>query len=184
VAARAAGLVLLGGVLAGCGAPSPAFRARFEGEELRFDFEVQGIRSGASPRVREIPPGQGPSDRMLGLEPGPGTVVWLYHFEDDGTPLKDEDRAFSLALALEDLRPGAVDFPSERAAAVFFCDNWGRGFRAAEARAVEGRLAVREAGERVVAGDLDLVLEGYKQRPDGSREPFRLRLEGRFRASR
>lgn len=184
MAGRTAGLALLGGLLAGCESPSPAFRASFEGEEIRFDFEVQNLHPGAVPRVREIPPGSGPSDRTLGLDPGPATVVWLYHLEDDGTPLKDEDRAFSVAVSLRDPRPGAVDFPSEEASVVFFCDNWGRGFRAAEARAVGGRLAVREAGERAVSGELDLVLEGYKQRPDRSRAPFRLRLQGRFRATR
>ncbi len=119
---------------------------------------------------------------MLGLEPGPDTVAWLYHFEDDGSTLKDEDRAFTVAVVLRRREAGRVILPSERAYIVFFCDNWGRGFRAAEARAVGGWLDVREAAERVVSGEFDLALDGYKQRADRSREPLRVRLSGRFRA--
>ncbi len=170
-------------LLLGCGS-SRAFRARFEGVDLDFDCEVQGLHLDASARVREIPPGTGPSDRMLGLDPGSETVVWLYHLEDDGTPFKDEDRAFSVAIALRRREPGRVVFPSDRASVVFFCDNWGRGFRSAEARAEGGWLVVREAGERALSGEFDLSLAGYKERTDRTREGLRVRLEGRFHAAR
>jgi hypothetical protein len=178
---------LLGAVLLlGCGGgpPARAFRAVFQEAELSFDFEVQSLHRDASVRVRDIPEKQGPSDRMLSLQPGSETVVWLYHYEDDGTPLADEDRAFSVALSLRKPEPGRLLFPTDRASAVFFCDNWGRGFRAAEARAREGWLVVRESGDRSLAGEFDLVFEGTKERQDWTYDPFRVRLEGRFNASR
>jgi hypothetical protein len=170
----------------GCAGDPPArgFRAAFEGVELKFDFEVQDLHRNATVRIRNIPEGQGPSDRMMGLQPGSETVVWLYHYEDDGTPLLDEDRAFLVAISLRKPEPGRLVFPTDRASAIFFCHNWGKGFRSAEARAREGWLDLRESDDRAVAGQFDLVFEGTKERRDWTFDPLRVRLEGRFSASR
>jgi hypothetical protein len=183
---RAGSGVLVVALLLGCSSPPPerAFRATLDGVPLKFDFEVQDLHRNATVRIRNIPEGQGPSERMMGLQPGSETVVWLYHYEDDGSPLVDEDRAFSVAISLRNAEPGRLLFPTDRASAIFFCHNWGQGFRSAEARAREGWLVIREATDRAVSGEFDILFEGTKERRDWTFEPLRVRLEGRFSAIR
>jgi hypothetical protein len=169
---------------ASCASTARDFRAEIGGRVLEFDCEVQKLHLDAAPEVRDLPAGAGPATKALGLGPGAETVAWLYHFEDDGSSLKDEECAYTVAVVLKERRPGRYDFPSDRAAVVFFCDNWGRGFRAAEARAVGGWLEVREADDRGAAGSFEVSLSGHAERSDRSREALSVRLRGRFRASR
>ena len=145
---------------------------------------MQSLHFGKSAKVRDVPRELAPARKSLGLEDGPETVAWLYHFEDDGSELKDEERAYTVAVSLKKREPGLHGFPSDSASVVFFCDNWGGGFRAAEARATQGWLDVREAGERDLKGRFDVKLEGYKERPDQTREGVTIYLRGRFHARR
>ena len=170
---------------AGCGV-SHDFRLRF-GDEIEahpFNCETQGLHHGRTPVIRPVPEGQGPSDKMMGLDPGPDTVAWLYHFNDDGDALRDDDFAYSIALVLRNPSPGRIELPSDGTSILFFCDNWGRGFRACEARIDRGWLVVRDVEDRVLSGEFDVRLRGEKERPDGSRESIEIHLEGRFRATR
>jgi hypothetical protein len=184
ILARAAAIGLAASGL-GCGlfsSSSGDFRARFEGRVVEFNCEVQSVHKDAAPTIRPIPPGAGPSGRMMGLDPGKDLVAWLYHFEDDGSVLKDEEFAYSIAVVLKTPKPGTYEFPGERAAILFFCDNWGRGFRACEAKAVEGWLRVDEATERSLRGEFDVRLQGKKERADKTEEEVRLELRGTFAA--
>lgn len=133
--------------------------------------------------MKDLPPGAGPADRTLGIEPGSETVVRLYHFEHAGHLFKDEDFAYTIAVALKRREHGRFEIPSEAASVVFFCDNWGRGFRACEARATGGWLRVAEADQGGLSGEFDVTLEGVKERPDGTREKAVLSLQGRFKAA-
>jgi hypothetical protein len=145
---------------------------------------VQALHLQSAAKVRDLAPGEAPARMSISLEPGKETVAWLYHFEDDGTELKDEESAYTIAVTLREFKTGRFEFPSEGASVTFFCDNWGRGFKAAEARATRGSLDVREAGPRGVGGDFDVTLEGYKERPDRTREGITLYLQGAFQAVR
>jgi hypothetical protein len=170
-------------LLAGCGIPSD-FRASFEGEVVDFNCENQQVFTDSAPRIRDLPPGRGPGDRMIGLEKGRDRVAWLTHLEDDGDSLRNDEFLYTIALVLKERAPGRHAFPSESASAVFFCNNWGRGFRACEAKATGGWLRVDAAAEGELTGEFDLTMQGHKERPDKSREPVTIRLQGRFNALR
>lgn len=180
--ARVLPAVLASACAAGCSG-GREFRALFGEREAEFNCELQRLHLDSSVKVRELPPGAGPGDMMMGLEPGGETIAWLYHFEDDGTPLKDDEAAYTIAVALKKREPGYYLLPSDNAAVFFFCDNWGRGLRAAEARGTGGWVSVEEVDARKMAGQMSVTLSGFALRPDRSREGVKVNLEGRFRTS-
>lgn len=160
------------------------FRALFGDREAAFNCEVQKVHAQSAVKVRDIPPEAGPAGMMMGLEPGTETVAWLYHFEDDGADFRDDEAAYTIAVVLRKAEAGHYALPSDQAAVVFFCDNWGRGLRAAEARATGGWVTIGEVTAGGIRGELSVSMSGFAQRPDRSREGIKVNLEGRFHAVR
>jgi len=163
--------------------PPRDFQARFEGRVVDFNCEIQTLHRDASPTIRPIPPRAGPSDRMMGLDPGKDLVAWLYHFEDDGAAFRDDEFAYSIAIALKKRAPGLYAIPGDWASIEFFCDNWGRGFRACQAKAVEGWLRVDEVTDRSMRGGFDALFKGQKERLDKTLEDVTLVVRGTFDAA-
>lgn len=182
---HAAWMILLIGGCAGGGGATSRFRAEFGTPSITADFscEVQTLHTGRTVRIKEQPKEAAKAGKSLVLEPGGETIAWLYHFQDDGSTLKDEERAFTIAVSIRGPRTERIALPSDRASVVFFCDNWGDGFRAAEARATSGWLEIEEVADRKMGGRMEIVLEGTRERADGSREPLTVRLGGHFRAT-
>ena len=183
---RPAGWLFL--LAAGCagGGGSSSFHAEFGNPAILSDFrcEVQTLHVNRKVVIKDQPPEAAKAGRSLVLEPGDQTIAWLYHFEDDGHALRDRERAFTIAVCLNTPEPGRYNFPSDTASIVFFCDNWGEGFRAAEARATSGWLDILEVDGRTMRGEMDIALDGYRERPDGTKETLGVRLAGHFSASR
>lgn len=184
---RSGALLLL--ALAGCatgGGATSRFLARFNDPAIEQDFscEVQKLYVDSVAKVKEVPLIQSAVGKTLEREPGSETLAWLYHFEDDGDPLKDEERAFTIVVSLRKRKAGRYPLPSEEASVIFFCDNWGRGFRAAEARATSGWLDIHQADETALSGEFAVTLDGYRERGDKAKEALGLHLQGHFRAVR
>ncbi len=177
-------LLLLALAAAGCSSHLP-FEVSSDDLVLNQEFscEVQTLYLDRAVRTRETTAAASVTGRMLGLEPGSETVAWLYHFEDDGDSLRDEERAFTIAVVLRQREPGRYALRSDRASLIFYCDNWGRGCRIAEVRATSGWLEIEEVGDRVMRGTFDATLEGFKERPERIREAVKVHLRGRFHAT-
>lgn len=171
--------------LSACAA-AQGFRARFSDrpDAWRFGCEVQKLHRDSTVRIKDVPREAAPGAKAIVLEPGAETVAWLYHLEPGRDAFAGDGSAYTIAVSIKRPEPGLHELPSGGASVVFFCDRWGGGFLAAEARATRGWLRVREISDRVMRGELDVTVEGYKERADKTREPAVLYLEGAFDASR
>lgn len=147
-----------------------------------FSFEAQKIHFNRIPRVKDIPKGLGPSMKMLSAEPGDRTLAWLYHFEDDGSALLDNDVAYTLVVVLRNAKAGRYELPSEEVSVVFFCDNWGGKFRSCHATASKGTVNLDQADDRNLRGRFALTMEGRTEETDGTGKAISLYMEGKFHA--
>lgn len=172
--------ILLASSAIGCASPGP-FIVRFSGQQKNraFACEEQSIHAKSRPSVRAV---ESPGRTSLTLEAGDATVLWLYHFEDDGDSLQDREFAYTIAIELRDRRVGRWELPAPEVGVTFFCDHWGGGFRAAELHASKGMVRLMRVEEGVIEGEMDVTLVGYKERADRTREPLDVFLSGSFRA--
>ena len=167
--------------LAACATPVH-MRLRFEDEKnpTWFEFEEDKVALSSGIRIAEVDPKFSPSGKQVLLEGGDSAVLWFYHFEDDGDPLADRERGFTLAFELRRLEPGTIEFPNENDRVTFFCDRWAPGYKAAVARLAKGKLIITEVSSSRVEGWLNLELKGNKERKEGEPEPLKILLHGKF----
>lgn len=161
-----------------------AFTVRMGDKSFSFNCEVQTVHPASQAVVKTVPVGQGPSDKSIKIEGGRELITWLYHFEDDGSQLKDQEAAYSVAISMPKPATGHFEIPSKSVALLFFCDNWGSGFRSVEARAVRGWIKIDAASDIAVAGSFSVGLSGNREKSRGRWEPVTLELQGEFSARR